>query len=901
MTIPSADRLWDEWCQARSADPELAIPTFAERYGEGAPQAAALLRDLESFEQARKPEPLVDLDPGSLFAGYHLEAVLGTGSSGIVYRARPEQGGDRVALKVLNPLLAADRSQRSTFLREAHVAGRLDHPAILRVLEAGIHEGHAWIASELVEGERLEQLQQVDMSGPERVRLALEIGAQLASALAHAHERGVLHRDVKPANILRSEGGEVRLIDFGLARERGNSFALSRTGEPIGTPLYMAPEQLRGESDVGPAADVYSLGVVLLEIAAGRRLSLKPDWRSLAQLAAGRAYVGQRLLRTLPTGLRDIIARALEPEAADRYPYGAALHRDLLAAQGGAPLPLGRLSWIARLLRRVRRRPGRAAWRAALVAAPLLASWSLYQRWPVTVLVEGEQGTLAEIDGREHALPATLRLRPGAHVLLHRSRGLHVAELIRVPRASGARHLVGATPVMELGDGEERCRLTARLDTNGVIRRAAPSSLELIVSRGDQGRTLLLRSDRELEAFVQEQRLTLSPGGVGVDTGDRADTRVRLPSSTPSGAQLQLHFHAGEAPRTMTAAFQGEPGSACGQAIDERAGLLALGAPAAAAGRGAVALLRETAGQLERLPLPGGLQAGEHNREFGRAVALTERGTLLIGAPNGLGPGEVLEVDIASGEVLARLEGTERLSFGIELAYEQGWLLVGDHVAPNGAGSAGAVSVYERSETGWSESTLLQPEELDDGARFGLRARLSGGVAIIAADSLHGAGAVFVYERRGRRWEQVQVLRGATPGAYFGSALALGEGFVAVGAQGHAGGSGAIFLYERGAEGAWLPAPGSPHVGAPGQGLGYPGLTIQPGVALAGASLAGEFGERSGLVRSFPLRADGPGAATLAPGWPEPDASFGWCILARGERVYSTAPGVARIYSLTAQ
>ena len=80
---------------------------------------------------------------------------------------------------------------------------------------------------------------------------------------------------------------------------------------------------------------------------------------------------------------------------------------------------------------------------------------------------------------------------------------------------------------------------------------------------------------------------------------------------------------------------------------------------------------------------------------------------------------------------------------------------------------------------------------------------------------------------------------------------------------------------------------------------GFGGL--EPGVVLAGASLAGEFGERSGLVRSFPLRADGPGAATLAPGWPEPDASFGWCILARGERVYSTAPGVARIYSLTAQ
>lgn len=216
-----------------------------------------------------RPEP--SAAPSTTLGAYRLERRIGQGASTAVFLAQDRRNGQWVALKLLElgtgPASAEWHDALERFRREATVLRSLDHPGIVRVLDAGPSDQGAWMALEAVPGSDLSRY-----TRPARLLpppLVARTGARVADALAYAHRQGVVHRDVKPANVLVDWASDtVKLSDFGLARM--GEHTQTRSGVALGSPDYMAPEQLAGAS-VGPAADVYGLGASLFELLAGRR------------------------------------------------------------------------------------------------------------------------------------------------------------------------------------------------------------------------------------------------------------------------------------------------------------------------------------------------------------------------------------------------------------------------------------------------------------------------------------------------------------------------------------------------------------------------------------------------------------------------------------------------------
>lgn len=194
---------------------------------------------------------------------HEIEQLLGHGGMAEVFRATDTSTGHRVAIKVLR---LVDAQSIDRFRIEIEVLGRLDHPGVVRLRDWGSHDGVPYLVLDLVDGPSLADV--LD-NGPLGVERSISIGAQLAEALAHAHELDIVHRDVKPANVIfDTDPTHVLLADFGIAR-LGDTTRMTAAGHCIGTAAYLAPEQLEGQT--GPAADVYALGLVLLECLTGNR------------------------------------------------------------------------------------------------------------------------------------------------------------------------------------------------------------------------------------------------------------------------------------------------------------------------------------------------------------------------------------------------------------------------------------------------------------------------------------------------------------------------------------------------------------------------------------------------------------------------------------------------------
>jgi serine/threonine-protein kinase len=205
--------------------------------------------------------------PGELIAErYELEEVVGTGGMSTVYRAHDQLLERNVALKVLHPHYADDDEYVERFRREARSVAQLSHPHIVTVIDRGEDDGQQFIVFEYVDGENLKQL--VERTGPLPTRRAIELAAEIADALAFAHEHGLVHRDVKPQNVLLTPDGDAKVTDFGIARSLEVEHGMTQTGTVLGTSNYLSPEQAGGKPTT-PSTDVYSLGVVVYELLTG--------------------------------------------------------------------------------------------------------------------------------------------------------------------------------------------------------------------------------------------------------------------------------------------------------------------------------------------------------------------------------------------------------------------------------------------------------------------------------------------------------------------------------------------------------------------------------------------------------------------------------------------------------
>lgn len=284
------------------------------------------------------------LTTGMTAGHYRLEGVVGAGGMGEVYRAEDLRLHRRVALKFLPTQLTDDNDSKSRFTREAQAVASLNHPNIITVYEVGDFEGRPFMAMELVEGRSLHQFTQSEQLSIDRI---IDIASQMAQGLEHAHKAGVVHRDIKTANVLVDKDWRARILDFGLATVQGSD-RITKAGATVGTVAYMSPEQVRG-LDVDYRTDLFSLGVVIYELLTGRT-----PFKHENEAATLHAIVNQlpeplsRYRSQVPDDFQRIVDKLLQKEPSLRYQTAADLQADLRRLATGHSSSGGSVSASAR-------------------------------------------------------------------------------------------------------------------------------------------------------------------------------------------------------------------------------------------------------------------------------------------------------------------------------------------------------------------------------------------------------------------------------------------------------------------------------------------------------------------------------------------------------------------------
>ena len=309
---------------------------------------------------------------GRTLAHYRVLEYIGGGGMGVVYKAEDLRLARSVALKFLPPELTRDAEAKARFLQEARAASGLDHPNICTIHEVGeTDDGRLYLAMPSYDGETLRRRIE---RGPLAIEEAIDIAEQIARGLAKAHRGGIVHRDIKPANLIVTDDGVVKILDFGLAKLVGAA-AITRTGSSVGTPAYMSPEQARGE-DVDHRTDLWSFGIVLYEMVAGRRPFRGDHDQAVLYGILNEAPKPLSEVRPeAPPELGRIVDGLLSKDAADRYPTAEGPLGDLRALRSNptmtttvrtepVPLPSGVRPWML--------------WAVVLGAVAVLAAGALY-------------------------------------------------------------------------------------------------------------------------------------------------------------------------------------------------------------------------------------------------------------------------------------------------------------------------------------------------------------------------------------------------------------------------------------------------------------------------------------------------------------------------------------------
>ena len=324
----------------------------------------------------RNGAPSKTSTPGSL-GDYELLEEIGCGGQGVVYRARQKSLNRTVALKVLRTGHWTKQPRLKRFRLEAETAASLDDPNIVPIYEIGECEGSCYFSMKLVEGAPLDHLIRRELLP---IRRTAELIAKLARAVHYAHQRGILHRDIKPGNILVDAKGEPHLTDFGLARLTETESTVTRTIETLGTPSYMAPEQALGSSELTAATDVYGLGTVLYHLLTGH-----------PPFAGGTTYDTIRLLlETEPRHprlwnpkadreLATICLKCLEKNPQRRYPSALALSEDLERWLKHRPIHARRTGVFGRGKKWVRRNPTMALLILSVAGLAAAVGWNVWK------------------------------------------------------------------------------------------------------------------------------------------------------------------------------------------------------------------------------------------------------------------------------------------------------------------------------------------------------------------------------------------------------------------------------------------------------------------------------------------------------------------------------------------
>jgi serine/threonine protein kinase len=297
---------------------------------------------------ATLPDPRQHLMGKVISGSYKIEKFVGQGGMGAVFQAKQLSLDRNVAVKFLSAALAMDREILERFQREARAASNIGHPGIVQVIDMGyMQDGQPFMVMEMLEGEDLRH--RLKKEGPLEVSEAITIMLQVCEALAAAHDKGIVHRDLKPDNIFlvprKGKAPLVKILDFGLSKIKSGGPKLTNTGTLLGTPNYMAPEQVTGEFEVDHRADIYGAGVILYEMLTGRMAYDGPSVQSIFVKIMTENPAPPRAVRPdIPGEIEDLILKAMARTPAERYADIGRMANDLVRIGSGIGIPRSQLS-----------------------------------------------------------------------------------------------------------------------------------------------------------------------------------------------------------------------------------------------------------------------------------------------------------------------------------------------------------------------------------------------------------------------------------------------------------------------------------------------------------------------------------------------------------------------------